>query len=218
MLASLGACIEGPLGSGLSERKRRLWACACCRAVWGPISGPKFSAAMDVAERYADGLVSEAEVEAAQRIAEKMTAPLGLVSSGQDHLANHAALLREVVGNPYWPLELPPGPARPHPCSSCGADALQCCQKTRSRCRACGRFGPAWRYVVRAYEPCPWLTPLVVAIATDVYDNRQWDLVGIVADALEEAGCEYRPVLDHLRSPGPHVLGCCALDLLLGKT
>jgi hypothetical protein len=41
--------------------------------------------------------------------------------------------------------------------------------------------------------------------------------LGVLADALEEAGCSDRAVLDHLRNSGPHVRGCWALDLLLGK-
>jgi hypothetical protein len=39
----------------------------------------------------------------------------------------------------------------------------------------------------------------------------------VLADALEEAGCDERAVLDHCRGPGPHVRGCWALDLVLGK-
>jgi hypothetical protein len=38
-----------------------------------------------------------------------------------------------------------------------------------------------------------------------------------LADALEDAGCTDADILSHLRSPGPHVRGCWALDLLLGK-
>jgi len=41
--------------------------------------------------------------------------------------------------------------------------------------------------------------------------------VGILADALEDAGCADDVLLSHLRGPGPHVRGCWVLDLLLGK-
>jgi hypothetical protein len=41
--------------------------------------------------------------------------------------------------------------------------------------------------------------------------------LAILADALEEAGCQDNDLLQHLRSPGPHVLGCWALDLILRK-
>jgi hypothetical protein len=41
--------------------------------------------------------------------------------------------------------------------------------------------------------------------------------IAMLADALEDAGCTEAVLLRHLRSPGPHVLGCRALDLALGK-
>jgi hypothetical protein len=40
----------------------------------------------------------------------------------------------------------------------------------------------------------------------------------VLADALEDAGCTNSDILYHLRCPGPHVRGCWALDLLLGKS
>jgi hypothetical protein len=39
----------------------------------------------------------------------------------------------------------------------------------------------------------------------------------ILADALEDAGCDNGDILSHCRSPGPHVRGCWAVDLILGK-
>lgn len=41
--------------------------------------------------------------------------------------------------------------------------------------------------------------------------------LAVLSDALEEAGCDDAEILSHLRSPGPHVRGCWALDLVLGK-
>jgi hypothetical protein len=40
----------------------------------------------------------------------------------------------------------------------------------------------------------------------------------VLADGLEEAGCQDVQILGHLRSGGDHVRGCWALDLLLGKS
>jgi hypothetical protein len=62
-----------------------------------------------------------------------------------------------------------------------------------------------------------WLTPNVVAIAQTLYEGRNFMHLSILADALEEAGCTNADMLNHLRGPGPHVLGCWALDLLLAK-
>ena len=39
----------------------------------------------------------------------------------------------------------------------------------------------------------------------------------ILADALEEAGCDHADILTHCRGDSPHVRGCCVVDLLLGK-
>jgi hypothetical protein len=41
--------------------------------------------------------------------------------------------------------------------------------------------------------------------------------LAVLADALEDAGCTDADILSHLRSGGEHVLGCWAVDTLLGK-
>jgi hypothetical protein len=67
-------------------------------------------------------------------------------------------------------------------------------------------------------------TPTVIALAQAAYEERilpSGELdptrLAILADALEDAGCTDPEVLGHLREPGPHVRGCWALDLVLGK-
>jgi hypothetical protein len=64
-----------------------------------------------------------------------------------------------------------------------------------------------------------WNHDTVTNLAYAVYEERAFDRdhMNILADALEEAGCSDRAILDHLRGPGPHVRGCFAVDLLLGK-
>ncbi len=57
----------------------------------------------------------------------------------------------------------------------------------------------------------------VVKLAQAIYDDRSFDRLPILADALEDAGCDNVEILSHLRGPGPHVRGCWAVDLLLGK-
>ena len=54
-------------------------------------------------------------------------------------------------------------------------------------------------------------------LARTIYDDRRFDLLPILADALEEAGCGDAEILAHCRGPGPHVRGCWAVDLVLGK-
>lgn len=67
-----------------------------------------------------------------------------------------------------------------------------------------------------AVEPS-WLTSDVLALATGIYQDRAFDRLPILADALEDAGCDSPEVLDHCRGPGPHVRGCWLVDALLGK-
>jgi hypothetical protein len=57
----------------------------------------------------------------------------------------------------------------------------------------------------------------VPAIARRIYDERASHDMPIVADALEDAGCTDADLLAHCRAGGPHVRGCWAVDLLLGK-
>ena len=49
------------------------------------------------------------------------------------------------------------------------------------------------------------------------YEERAFDRLPILADALEEAGCDNADILAHFQGPGPHVKGCWVIDLLLGK-
>jgi hypothetical protein len=67
-----------------------------------------------------------------------------------------------------------------------------------------------------------WRTEAVVALARGAYDNRllpsgelEPARLGVLSDALEEAGCTDWDILTHLRSPGPHVRGCWPVDLVL---
>ena len=62
-----------------------------------------------------------------------------------------------------------------------------------------------------------WLTSTVVALARGIYEERAFDRMPILADALQDAGCDNEDVLNHCRGPGPHVRGCWVVDLVLGK-
>ena len=62
-----------------------------------------------------------------------------------------------------------------------------------------------------------WNGGTVLKLAQCIYDERAFDRLPILADALEEAGCTEQAILDHCRGPGPHVRGCWVIDLILGK-
>jgi hypothetical protein len=78
-------------------------------------------------------------------------------------------------------------------------------------------FGNPFRRVT--VDP-PWLTwndGTVVKLAQGIYDERSFDRLPVMADALEEAGCHNADILGHCRQPGPHVRGCWIVDLLTGR-
>jgi cell wall assembly regulator SMI1 len=62
-----------------------------------------------------------------------------------------------------------------------------------------------------------WRTSDVAALARGIYDRYALDGLPVLADALQEAGCDNDDLLNHLRDTSrPHVRGCWALDLVLG--
>jgi hypothetical protein len=63
-----------------------------------------------------------------------------------------------------------------------------------------------------------WNGGTVQQLARAIYDERRFDDLPVLADALEDAGCTDAAILNHCRGPGPHVRGCWVLDLLLGKS
>jgi hypothetical protein len=62
-----------------------------------------------------------------------------------------------------------------------------------------------------------WLNSTVDSLATAIYADRAFDRLPILADALEDAGCDHADILNHCRQPGEHVRGCWAVDLLLDR-
>jgi hypothetical protein len=62
-----------------------------------------------------------------------------------------------------------------------------------------------------------WFARKGVNLAKSIYEKRAFDRTPMLADALEQAGCNNADILDHCRKPAEHVRGCWVVDLLLGK-
>jgi hypothetical protein len=76
-------------------------------------------------------------------------------------------------------------------------------------------FGNPFRPV--AFEPA-WRTDTAIAVARQMYDSRDFGAMPILADALQDAGCEVEAILNHCRDANqPHVRGCWVVDLVLGN-
>jgi hypothetical protein len=63
-----------------------------------------------------------------------------------------------------------------------------------------------------------WRTSTVLALAQQMYDSREFSAMPILADALQDSGCEDEAILTHCRGPGPHVRGCWCIDACLEKS
>jgi hypothetical protein len=63
-----------------------------------------------------------------------------------------------------------------------------------------------------------WNDGTVVKLAGAIYEERAFDRLPMLADALEDAGCRDAEILAHLRHPGPHARGCWVVDLLTGRS
>jgi hypothetical protein len=77
--------------------------------------------------------------------------------------------------------------------------------------------GNTLRHIAIDRVTLAWNIGTVVSLAQAIYDDRAFDRLPILADALEDAGCNQQELLSHCRSGGNHCRGCWALDLLLGK-
>jgi hypothetical protein len=79
-------------------------------------------------------------------------------------------------------------------------------------------FGNPFRPVSISRSVLAWNDGTVVKLARAIYDERAFDRLPVLADALEEAGCDHADLPGHCRAPGPHVRGCWAVDLLLNQS
>jgi hypothetical protein len=75
-------------------------------------------------------------------------------------------------------------------------------------------FGNPFRPVT--FSPS-WRTDTAVALTRQMYESRDFSTMPILADALQDAGCDNDDILFHCRGDGPHVRGCWVVDLVLGK-
>lgn len=62
-----------------------------------------------------------------------------------------------------------------------------------------------------------WLTSTVLALANCIYQEKAFDRMPFLADALQDAGCDNEDILNHCRRSGEHVRGCWCVDLILCK-
>ncbi|HEY7152572.1 MAG TPA: hypothetical protein VH575_01315 [Gemmataceae bacterium] len=79
-------------------------------------------------------------------------------------------------------------------------------------------FGNPFRPVTINSSWLAWNDGTIPKLAQAIYDDRVFDHLPILADALGEAGCTNADILAHCRAGGEHVRGCWVVDLVLGKS
>lgn len=225
------------IGPTASPRKLRLFAVSCCRAVWdgkrcrtccgwghyypdgatgqrdcpdcrgtgrvGGLTDERSRRAVEVAERYADGLATAHDMWEAHRQAELALAHRARHSPGTGHadlLACHVAIPTgrgPELGTYFSRQEGPPPPAA---------------QAALLRCIFANPFKPV---TVRP-EWLRWNDGTVRRIAEGIYQDRAFDRMGILHDALLDSGCDDDSILDHCKE-NIHARGCFLLDAIGGK-
>jgi hypothetical protein len=224
----------------LVGRKVRLFSVACCRRNWHLLTDDRSRTAILTAEQLAEGNLNQTEVDGvranAYAVYENTSRPgsgfpdatvgitLGRWESAQAPV--HALLVYDNVQETFRAAMIVSEEAveaavssavdeAPHP--TMAGFLKRAAQKVEheAHCNLLRDiFGNPFRPIV--VDP-RWQTESVVALATVIYAEWAFDRMPILADALEEAGCDHADFLAHCRGPGPHVRGCWVVDLVLGK-
>jgi hypothetical protein len=201
-----------------SERLWRLFAVACARRVEVLLRYPESRKALDVAERFADGAATVEELTAARTQAK--------AAARQAHYDEY---MDEIRANFGWDAEYEAVCAAMRAAEA----AVQCVAEDIGKNPGGERsviaeslqlpdllreiFGSPFQWTTIDPAWLAWNDGAARKLAQMIYDNRAFDSLPILADALGEAGCTDAAILEHLRGPGLHVRGCWCLDLLLDK-
>jgi hypothetical protein len=214
-----------------SDRRLRLFACACVRRAWRMLTDTGRQA-VEAAEAYADGTIGREPLGAARRAAYEPVA---------DAIA--AANMTWALGTPLSPPEAAADAAL-GACDDMGSDSGRYYTSLHAADRAqaalgrtggeCATQAALLRDVLgNPFRPSPLTPPSVLAwndgtvrrIADGIYDERRIPdgtldpaRLAILADALLDAGADDEELIAHCRGAGPHVRGCWAVDLILGKS
>ena len=248
----------------VSDRKLRLFACGSCRRIWDLLTTAAARAAVETGERFADGLATSAEREAAWRSCrDTVVGPDGNFLAAEGTLrwsiADAACWAAAPLGKDGTPLpgtEVGSGVYR----SAAGAKAQAAWDNyVRARHGSTGyveaakpglQMNPVTECYARAFKEANaarqsetsaqaallrdilgnpfrtisidpvWLQgqgAAVSKIAQEIYDDRSFDRMPRLAIALNEAGCTNADIVVHCKNQGEHVRGCWVLDLLLGR-
>jgi hypothetical protein len=200
-----------------SERKSRLFACACLRDIWHLLTDNQSRDFVDVVERYADGAKTEVAVTTHWKgidrslVTNELYAALG-------ELAFLPRDLHPYVDPPFWNMSK----ARVISKAVIGLAGEEEKEKRRQcdllRCQF--QFQQGFLF---AFSPpvspavLAWHNETIPRMAQEIYESRAFDRLPLLAKALEESGCDNEELVYHCRTSDPHICGCWALDVVLRK-
>jgi hypothetical protein len=187
----------------VSDRKLRLFACACVRNYLRFMAFPhsdtgNLMQSLELSERYADGLTTRDEWWRGTR-EQFHFSPW----QAEDARVEAVAAVEAAAGVAGW-----------HRTSHFDQQE-EVAERRRLATFVHCVFGPLpFRPIT--LDPT-WLSSTVQNLANSIYADQAFDRLPILADAIEDAGCTDAKILAHCREPGSHVRGCFVVDLLLGK-
>jgi hypothetical protein len=208
------------LHSRVSVRKLQLFAVACCRQHWELFCPQSSRQIVNAVELFADGIGTEAGLDAA------LNTPLGPIPQGLSYgvarCSNTAAVYTARCRG-----ESAAGCAEVAADSTLSAVSLHrdLFEDEYSRDPHPERYKQIallYDIVGNPFRPAAfdpnWLTSIVVALARRAYQSRDWSVMPILADALQDAGCDNEELLNHCRDTSlTHVRGCWVVDRILEK-
>jgi hypothetical protein len=222
-----------------SDRKLRLFACACVRRIWHLLGDPRSRAAVEIVERHTDGKAGARELTAAWAAAATAAGDDRGGTAARNAAANAAMAAESAAGTDAWAVardvscwtvlatawnaiaDVPVGRQD----ASCGDGRVRIAAE-KNQCRLLrDLFGDARDRIITDPTWLHWNDCTVVRLALAAYEHREMPSglldnvrLAILADALEDAGCADRVLLAHLREDAEHVRGCHVLDALLARS
>ena len=204
------------------HRKWRLFAAACCRRAMSLIPDARLEPVAVATEQFADGEIDWDAVKRIRRIFTTIRREIGDQFGPKEALYDTVVALERASSNKPTDALSTTEYARYAFCAMTRGSRKKDAWEKAGQAEECQQlllardiFGNPFRLVV--FSPV-WRTEHTTGIAAKMYDDRDFAAMPILADALEEAGCDNNDILTHCREPGGHGRGCWVVDLVLGKT
>jgi hypothetical protein len=200
-----------------SGRKLRLLTCGCCRRVWHLLCDPRSREAVESAERYADDPRGRRPLQKARNAAVSAARAVKDAAPGLTKCEWVGGRAQFPDASAVWAAEAAAEVAK-------SADELDGAFRVLDavapwfavallRCV----FGNLFRPTALDQSWLAWNNGAIRKMAQAVYDDRTFDRLPLLADALEDAGCTDDAILGHCRDSREHARGCWVVDALLGK-